>query len=176
MSLNLEPDYSDYIIRLSDILSLSALLLPKTIGGSATEQDLINQIIEFELPLPENPVEGPGPPHIFITTPPNPIKSTEQLGRDSRDAQGPYALDMEYWIVVISSGTDPIDSEKKIYKIISAITTTLQKNKRLTDSLGDNPLAATTTYNVFPYILDTTQRDLIAKNIVLRVKVGINLR
>ena len=63
MSLSAEPDFTDYVNRISDILSLSADLFPKSIGGSATEEDLVTQVIEFDLPLPSNPIEGPGPPH-----------------------------------------------------------------------------------------------------------------
>ena len=48
MSLSAEPDFGDYVLRISDILALSPLLFPKTIGGSATEDALVTQIINFE--------------------------------------------------------------------------------------------------------------------------------
>jgi len=179
MSLSVEPDFGDYVLRISDILALSALLFPRSIGGDNTVQDLVTQIINFELPLPSNPREGPDPPHIFITTPPNPVVSREQSGRDSRDVQGPYTLKMEYWIVVVSADrSDPILAEQKLYKIISAITNTLSANKRLIDptTLLD-PLAATSGWNIFPYVMgDLTQQDIKSKNVVLRPTVGINLR
>lgn len=178
MSLTAEPDFGDYVNRISDILALSALLFPRSVGGSKTEDDLVTQIINFELPLPSNPREGPDPPHIFITTAPSPTTRRQQWGRDSRDVQGSYSLEMEFWIIVVSQDrSDPILAEQKLYKIISAVTTILQKNKRLIDPTTlDNPLATTTTYDVIPYLLDITQQDIIVKNVVLRPKVGINLR
>ena len=80
MSLNSEPNYSDYVIRLSNMMAMSADLFPRSVGGSTTEDDLVTQIIEFDLPLPSNPREGPDPPHIFITTPPSPTRRREELG------------------------------------------------------------------------------------------------
>ena len=179
MSLTAEPDFGDYVLRISDILSLSALLFPRSVGGSTTEDDLVNQIINFDLPTPSNPREGPDPPHIFITTPPNPVKRREQRGRDTIDVQGPYDLYMEYWIVVVSQDrSDPILAEQKLYKIISAITNTLSKNKRLIDPTTLlSPIAATSEWNVFPYVMgDMTQQDIKSKNVVLTPQVGINLR
>lgn len=178
MSLSEEPDYNIYVERIFDILSKSAKLLPKTVGNSTTEEDLVNQIIKYELPLPENPREGPDPPHIFISIPPKPTIRREQQGRNSRDAQGPYALYMEFWIVVVvSDRSDFILSQQKLYKIISVVTTLLQQNKRLIDPTTLlNPLAVETEYDVFPYLLDIDQKDIVSKNIVLKPKVGINLR
>lgn len=179
MSLTAEPDFGDYIKRISNILSVNATLFPKTIGGSATEEDLVTQVIEFELPLPTNPREGPDPPHIFVTTPPNPIKRRQQWGRDSRDVQGPYALDMEFWIIVVAQDrADPILAEEKLYKILSVVTNIFSKNKRLIDPTTLlNPLAATSGWDIFPYVMgDMTQQDIKAKNVVLKPTVGISLR
>ena len=179
MSLTSEPDYGDYVLRISDMLSLSSLIFPKSIGGSPTEEDLVTQIINFELPLPSNPREGPDPPHIFITTPPSTTVRRVQWGRDSRDVQGSYGLEMEFWIVVVSQDrSDPILAEQKLYKIISAITNTLSTNKRMIDPTTLlNPLAATSEWKVFPYVMgDLTQQDIKAQNVVLKVTVGINLR
>ena len=179
MSLTAEPDFGDYVIRLSNMLSLSPDLFPRSVGGSSTEEDLVTQIIEFELPLPSNPREGPDPPHIFITTPPNPVKRRQQFGRDTIDVQGPYSLDMEFWIVVVSQDrSDPILAEQKLYKILSIITNILSKNKRLIDPTTLlNPITNTSDWNIFPYVMgDLTQQDIKAKNVVLLPSVGINLR
>ncbi|KKN76248.1 hypothetical protein LCGC14_0372740 [marine sediment metagenome] len=179
MSLSAEPDFGDYIVRISNILSVNATLFPRTVGGSTTEDDLVTQVIEFALPLPSDPREGPDPPHIFITTPPSPIVRREELGRDTRDVQGSYSLEMEYWIVVVSQDrSDPILAEQKLYKIISVITNILSKNKRLIDPTTLlNPLATFSHWEVFPYVMgDMTQQDIKAKNIVLKPTVGISLR
>jgi len=179
MSLTSEPNYSDYVIRLSNMLSLAPNLFPRSIGGSPTEEDLVTQIIEFDLPTPSNPREGPDPPHIFITTPPSVTRKRQQWGRDSRDVQGPYSLDMEFWIVVVSQDrSDPILAEQKLYKIISVVTNILSKNKRMIDPTTLlNPLAATSHYEVFPFVMgDLTQQDIKAKNVAFFPTVGINLR
>lgn len=179
MSLSAEPDLGDYVKRISNMLALSADLFPKTIGGSATAEDLVTQVIEFELPLSSNPREGPDPPHIFVTTPPNPTKRREELGRDTRDVQGSYSLEMEYWIVVVSQDrSDPILAEEKLYKIISVVTNILSKNKRLIDPTTLlNPLAVRSHYEIFPYVMGgMTQQDIKAKNVVLFPTVGISLR
>jgi len=179
MSLTAEPNFTDYINRISDIFSVSPDLFPKTIGGSATEDDLVTQIIRFDLPDPTNPREGPDPPHIFITTPPNTTKRREELGRDTRDVQGSYSLEMEYWIVIVSQDrSDPILAEEKLYKIMSVVTNILSKNKRLIDptTLLD-PLAARSNWKDFPFVMgDLTQQDIKARNVVLFPTVGISLR
>jgi len=179
MSLSAEPDFGDYVRRISNILSVNATLFPKTVGGSATEEDLVTQVIEFELPLPSNAREGPDPPHIFVTTPPSPIKRREELGRDTRDVQGSYSLEMEYWIVIVSQDrSDPILAEQKLYKIISIVRNIFSSNKRLIDPTTQlNPLAAFSHTDVFPYLMgDLTQQDIKAKTVVLKPTVGISLR
>lgn len=179
MSLTAEPDYTDYINRISDILAVNATLFPKSVGGSSTEDDLVTQIIEFDLPIPSNPREGPDPPHIFITTPPSPTRRREELGRDSLNIQGSYSLEMEYWIIIVSQDrSDPILAEQKLYKILSVVTNIFSNNKILEDPTTlDNPLAAFSHYEVFPYVMgDLMQQDIKAKNVVLFPKVGISLR
>jgi len=102
-----------------------------------------------------------------------------ELGRDTRDVQGSYSLDMELWIVVVAQDrSDPVLAEQKLYKIISIVTNILSKNKRYVDpTMLDNPLAARSHYEVFPFVMgDLTQQDIKAKNIVAFPTVGISLR
>jgi hypothetical protein len=175
MSLTIQPNYNSYIDRIELILKNSTLLFPQTIGGDPDTPDLVKQIIKYELPVPEN-AQGPDPPHVFITTSRNPLQGRKQIGRDSRDAQGPENLTLEFYIVVVVREPTLAESEKKMYDIISALTTTLDKNKRLTDLGGQNPLANTSQYFVVEYLLDTDQKEQIAKNVLLRPSVNVNLR
>jgi len=80
-------------------------------------------------------------------------------------------------MVILSSSRSREESEKELFAIISALTTELSKNKRLTDpATGLLPLAATHTFQVVPYIYDITQNETLAKNVVLRPTLGVNLR
>ncbi len=178
MSLTAEPNFQDYIERISNILSTSALLLPKSIGGDATATDLVNQVIENQLPIPNLSVDGPDPPYVFVTTSRTPIVLQEQKGRDSRDEQGPRRTTMEFYLVILSaSNVGRQGSEAQANEIVSAVATTMGKNKRLTDpSTGLSPLAATTSYEIVPYIYDIQQNTTVAINVVVRVVVGVNLR
>ena len=177
MSLSVEPDYQDYINRIVEILQNSALVFPKSIGGDNTATDLVNQVIANQLPIPQLTIDGPGPPHIFVAQSETPIIKQEQRGRDSRDAQGSKRMELEFYIVIISGGTrSKAESDSQLFNIISAVTTTLGKNKRLLDTNSLNPIAFTHTYNVVPYIFDITQNETTAKNVVIRPVVGVNLR
>ena len=177
MSLSVEPDYQDFIVRLHDILVASPLVFPRTVGLDNDAEDLVNQIILNELPIPQLPVDGPGPPHIFISQSRTPLIQTEQMGRDSRDVQGSKRVTLEFYIVIISRGIERQESESKLFNIISAVTTELSKNKRLAVPLTfTDPKAATHTFEVVPYIFDITNKELHAKNIVVRPVVGVNLR
>lgn len=177
MSLTIEPDYQNFIVRIVDILKNSALLLPKSIGGDEDATDLVRQIITNQLPIPQLPVEGPGPPHIYVTESEVPIIEQIQQGRDSRDVQGSKRMVLEFYIIILSSSTSRQESESQIFDIISAVTTTLSQNKRLIDPITlVDPLAATHTYAVRPFLYDITQNDTVAKNVVLRPAVGVNLR
>ena len=177
MSLSVEPDYQTFIDRLVLICEKSALLLPKSIGGDNTKQDLITQIIPNQLPIPNLSIEGPDAPYIFVTESETPKISEEQRGRDSRDVQGSKRVTLEFYMVILSSSRSREESEKELFAIISALTTELSKNKRLTDpATGLLPLAATHTFQVIPYIYDITQNETLAKNVVLRPTLGVNLR
>lgn len=177
MSLNIEPDYQTFIDRLVLIFQKSALLLPNSIGGDGTKTDLVNQIITNQLPIPNLSIEGPDAPYIFVTSSEVPKIVEEQRGRDSRDVQGSKRVTLEFYNVILSSSRSREESEKELFAIVSALTTELSKNKRLinpTTSL--DPLAITHTFQVVPYIYDITQNETLAKNVVVRVVLGVNLR
>ena len=177
MSLSIEPDYQTFIDRLVLICEKSSLLFPKSIGGDNTKQDLITQVIPNQLPIPNLPIEGPDAPYIFVTESETPKITEEQRGRDSRDVQGSKRVTLEFYMVILSSSRSREESEKELFAIISALTTELSKNKRLTDpATGLLPLAATHTFQVIPYIYDITQNETLAKNVVLRPTLGVNLR
>ena len=176
MSLSAEPDFQDYIVRIVDILKRSALIFPNTVGGDNTATDLVNQIIENQLPIPQLPVDGPGPPHIFVAQSQTPIVKRDKAGRNSLDVEGGGRVVMEYYIVVLVDSVDKKTADSQLFNLISAVTTTLNKNKRLIDSNSLNPLCFDHKYDVVPYIFDITQNTTAAKNIVLRPQVGVNLR
>jgi len=178
MSLSVEPDYQTFIVRIAAILRASALIFPKSVGGDDTVEDLVTQIIENQLPIPQLTVEGPGPPHIFVAQSEVPQVSSEQRGRDSRDVQGGKRVTLEFYIVIISAaGRDRQEAEASLFPIISAVTTELGKNMRLIDPATSlDPLSITHKYNVAPYIFDITQNETVAKNVILRPVLGVNLR
>lgn len=179
MSLNIEPDYQPFVDRLVLICEQSALIFPKSIGGDNTKVDLVTQIIKNQLPIPQLPVEGPGPPHIFVTTSETPKISEETVGRDSIDTQGGKRVTLEFYIIILSIDRGRVEAEQKLYPIISAVTTELSKNKRLGIPSTPpilSPLAITHTFQVVPYNYDITQNETVAKNVVIRPVLGVNLR
>jgi len=178
MSLDVEPDYQTFIVRIAEILRASALIFPKSIGGDNTATDLVTQIIENQLPIPQLTVEGPGPPHIFIAQSEVPVVSEEQRGRDSRDVQGGKRVTLEFYIVILSAeGRNRQEAEANLFPIISAVRTELGKNTRLVDPATSlDPLSLTHSTNPVPYIFDITQNETVAKNVVIRPVLGVNLR
>jgi len=179
MSLNIEPDYQTFVARLALILRSSALLFPKSIGGSTTVQDLITQVITNQLPIPQLSVEGPDPPYVFVANSKTPQVLEEQRGRNTIDTQGGKRVTLEFYIVVLSSNRGRVESEVELGPIISAVTTELSKNVRLGIPSAPpilSPLAISHTFDVVPYIYDITQNQTVARNIVIRPVVGVNLR
>ena len=177
MSLTIEPDFQTFIVRIADILKNSALLLPNSIGGDEDAKDLVSQIILNQLPIPQLPVDGPGPPHIYVTESETPIIDQIQQGRNSIDVQGGKRETLEFYIIVLSGSTSRQEAELQLFDIISAVTTTLNQNKRLLDPvLPAGPLAVTHTYTIKPFLYDITQNETVAKNVVIRPVVGVNLR
>lgn len=168
---------NDYIARLYDILSNSSALLPNSIGNNKSAQDLVNEIIQYELPFPEQPREGPGPPHVFITLSKqsNPIYRTP-LGRSTVDQLGPEKQIWEFYIIAVDHQPDVHTSEQHLHSICNAIVQTLDTNKRLTDHTGANPLCSWLEWIEVPYILDVDERAVMAKNIVVRAHAFVNMR
>lgn len=176
MSLTTQPKFNDYIDRFEQMFTNSTLLMPKT-NGDDTKKDLVNQIIKYEIPIPDNPPDGLGPPHVFIAVAPNPIVRTEQRGRNTRDKQGPVKFTLEFYIIVIAQDPQSFElSQKQMYTIIEAITTTLTQNLRMTDTSQLNPLAARLDYLVLPYTFQNEEVTVVAKNIVVRPQVWVDVR
>jgi len=170
VSYTVAPDYSLIIERLAEILEADSVLFP---GGG---NDLLNKVYRYLPPIPENPDTGIGPPHAFITTPERALLGREQLGRDTRDAKGIERQEIEFWVVVVT--LDPlggkVDSEKKAYALVSAVKTAFNKNIRLLDpatSLDASRLASTIEVFDLPFALNTVEKSIVARNIVVRVKL-----
>lgn len=178
MSLTTTPNDNDYLTRIVQMLSNSALIFPKTIGHNPNVSNLVNQVIQYELPILNLPIEGPGVPIILVTNSrsPNPIER-KQVGRDTIDVQGPEVLTLEYYIIAITRGKNFKDSQVQMNNIIQAITTTLDSHKRLTDLDNENPLCRTLQWITVPWLLpDNDQKDTIGYNVMLRPEVYVNLR
>ncbi len=173
--LTTTPKLNDYINRFENILINSILLMPKT-NGSTTKNDLVNQIIKYEIPLAENPPEGLGPPHLFISVSPNVMTRKEPKGRSSINEQGPEKYFMEYYLIVVAQDPSSYQrSQEQLYTIIEAITTTLKKNLRMLDDASANPIANTLDIIVVPYLLQSDEITVVAKNIIVRPQVFVNL-
>lgn len=176
MSLTSNPNFNDYVERIVEIFNASPLLFPHTVGQDNDVQDLIKQVIPYLIPNPLDP-QGPQYPHIVVTTSRNPIIFRQQTGRNSRDEQGPELLELEFYIIIICKDSRGIvESEQQSYDIRSAVTTVLDRKKRLTDTNDENPLCATSTWIDVPYLIESDQKELIARNIIFRPKVYVNLR
>ncbi len=177
MSSITEINFNDYIVRISNVLALSPLLFPNTVGGDATKEDLVKQIIEYDLAVSQDTVDGEGPPHIFIREAPNPVVSDNQSGRDSRDVRGARQIELEFWAVVVVRESLYDLSQKARFNITSAIQETLGENKRLLDDLGADPKAMELSYFTTPFtMLETDEKTVQANTVVIRLKVMVNLR
>ena len=176
MSLTTTPNANDYIERFGEMLENSPFVFPNSIGGNDQVEDLVKQVILYELPINEQPLTGQGPPMIFIANSRNPIINRRQTGRDSRDVQGPELLTLEVYIVIVVQGLDYADSQTQLYNIIQAITTTLLKNLRMVDQNGDNPLCRKLSFIDLPWILESDDKRVIARNFLVRPEVYVTLR
>lgn len=170
MSYTVAPDYGLIIERMAEILEADLTIFPVD-----PTLKLINKVYRFLPPIPENPDTGIGPPHAFITTPERAVIGKEQHGRDTRDAKGIERQEIEFWIVIVTINTltGKVGSEQDIYKIVSAVKTALNKNIRLLDpatSLDSSRLASTLECFDLPFMLNTEEKSLIARNVVVRIK------
>ncbi len=175
MSLTTTPKLNDYIDRLENILINSTLLMPKT-NGDLTKNDLVNQIIKYDIPIPSAPPDGLGPPHVYISVSPNVMTRKEVKGRASINEQGPEKYFMEFYLIVVAQ--DPSSYERsqiQLYTIIEAITTTLKKNLRMLDQAGANFLSTTLDIIVVPYNIESDEITVVAKNIIVRPQVFVKL-
>jgi len=150
-------------------------VLPKT-NGSTTKVDLVKQIIKYELPLPEQPIQGLGPPHIFVAVSRTPVVGNKTIGRGTRNIVARRIYTLEFYAIVVVKGTDPLAAQKEMYTIVEAVETTLEKNQRLTDpTSGLLPIAANLETYQIPYVILTDQKDIKATNVVIRPQVYVNL-
>lgn len=165
------------IARLVDVYNHSANLFPLSIGHVTDSEDLVEQVIPYELPVPTEPREGGGPPHIYVTASkqPNPT-FREFIGRSTIDRLGPEHQIWEFYCIVVAHNTDPHTSETDIYNITQAMAQTLDTNKRLLDHTGANPLCAWVEWITVPYLLDSDSKEVKASNVIVRCHLFVNLR
>ena len=176
MSFTETPNWNDFIDRFAEIFQNSSLILPAT-NGSDTEKDLVNQIVKYTFPIPEQPPNGRGPPHIFINRADNPVIRRQKIGRDSLDEHGPEKWTLEFYaVIVMLVQEDPIKSQAALYDVTQAIMTTIGKNRRMLDKAGENPLAYTITTIDIDYNIRSTAAALKAHNVVIRPEIIVNLR
>ena len=147
-------------------------------NGDETKKNLVRQIIKYTFPIPEQPPEGLGPPHVFINRAENPVIRRQKIGRDSRDEHGPEKWTLEFYavMVVLDESENPLKSQEQLYDITEAIMTTLGKNRRLLDDGGLNPIAYTLTTLDVPYNIRSTSSALKAHNVMIRPEIIVNLR
>ncbi len=177
MSSITEINFNDIIVRISNVLALSPLIFPNSVGGDGTKEDLVKQIIEYDLAIAQDTVDGEGPPHIFIREAPNPVVADKQSGRDSRDVRGARELELEFWAVVVVREALYDLTQKARFNITAAITETLGENKRLLDDMGADPKAMELSYFITPFtMLETDDKTVQAQTVVIRLKVMVNLR
>ena len=175
MSFSTALDFNPLIDRIAETLEASPLLFPKKNGGENVP-NLVQQIIKYEFPLPEQPPEGLGPPHIFINVSPTPIINRETVGRGTRDIVARELLTYEFWCVCITQDTDPLRAQKQVYTIVSAVETAIGKNRRLTKPADQtDPRAFGLQYLSIPYRLRTDTNEQSAMNVVVRPKVFIDM-
>lgn len=170
------PNINDFIERIALLLENSNLLFPQSKGGDETKTDLVNQVIRYELPIPELTIEGPGPPHIFVKESSTPFLQKRQIGRSTIDVQGPEEHTLEFYVIIVTQGTTYKDSQIQMANITQATSTIFKTNQRMLDLTGSNPLCNLLDVIIVPYLLDSEQREILAKNVVLRPKVFVNLR
>jgi len=177
MSFTSTPNWNDFIDRFADIFQKSLLIMPQS-NGDETKEDLVRQIIKYQFPLPEQPPDGLGPPHIFINRADNPVIRREKIGRDSLDEHGPEKWTLEFYAVsVILEPRGPTFSQQSLYTLTQAIMTTLGKNRRLTNPTGGaDPMAYSLTTLDVPYNLKTREASISAHNVIIRPQILVNLR
>lgn len=175
MSFNTAIDYNTFIDRIALTLEKSPLIFPKA-NGVDDLPNLVKQVIKYEFPLPEQPPDGLGPPHIWITVAPNPIRSKVPAGRGTRDIVAKELYELEFWAVCITQKDDPRKSQQELYSIVSAVKTAIGKNRRLTKPEDQtDPIAFGLEYHEQPYILRTETNDQAATNVVIRPKVFVDM-
>ena len=148
-------------------------------NGDNTKEDLVRQIIKYDFPVPEQPPEGLGPPHLYVTIAPNPVRNITRTGRDSLDAHGWRKWSLEFYIICITLDTGNYDkSQKAMYTLVNAVRDTLGKNRRLITpgGAGTDPMAYDLETLDVPFNLNSTENLLLARNVLTRIDVLVNLR
>ena len=178
MSFTTEPNYNDFIDRIVLILQNSALLFPNSIGGDPDAKDLINQVIKYDLAIPQDVPTGLGPPHIFVGTALNPIVSDQTDGRYNRTEFGPRTQTLEFWAVCVASGVEFADSQRNLFNITQSVKQTLGLNSQLRDLANANPLSIELDRLIVTPFTNwaVTEKTTLANTIVIRPKTFVNLR
>lgn len=175
MSFNTALDVNVIIDRLEETFLASPLLFPQDNGGGNLP-NLVQQIIKYQFPLPEDPPNGIGPPHIWINSASVPIVSRETVGRGTRDIVAKELITYEFWNVCITQDVDPLRAQNQLYTIVSAVETALGKNRRLTVPANQtNPLAFGISYRSIPFVLHTATNEQQATNVIMQAKVFVDM-
>ncbi len=172
-----EINFNPFIDRLVDMLRASILLFPKSVGDDNDATDLIKQVVKYNIPIPQDVPTGEGPPHVIVRLADNPIVEDKEAGRDERNVKGPRDVELEFWVICIVNEVDFQTSQQSLFNITNAVSQTIGKNKRLQNSDGLDPLCRDVSYVTTPFTnIQSTQKTVMARTVVIRPKVPVNLR
>lgn len=172
-----EINFNPFILRITEILQHSPLLFPKTIGKATDKDDLVKQVIAYKLAIPQDVVNGEGPPHIFVDIAANPVVSEVQSGRDTKDAKGPRTVEFQLWAVCVVNEAEFALSQQSLHNITHAVTETLGRNQTLLNLASEQPLAISAKYTTTPFTdLKTDEKNVMGRTVVITLKAMVNLR
>ena len=171
MAFDSTINFNSYIIRGVEILKANEKLRNPTTPGDS----LVTDILAQEPPIDQSPNKAIIPV-IFVAQSKNPINRTEVIGKDSLDVIGARYYHIEFYNVIIARGIDRQEAQKKCHEIGQIVRDAYQKNMRMIDTHGANPICDINEVVEIPFVLKSNTTDIQALNVICRPKVPISLR
>lgn len=167
MSFNSTINITTFLTRAQEILKRNQTLFDP-------DNKLVTDVLVEAPPIEQSPNKSLIPV-IFIDYSRNPFPQTQNMGKSSLDTTAPKYHTLEFYTVVISRGISKQEARTKVQTLSSIVRDAYQKNLRMTNADGSDPICATNEVFAIPYVLRSDTPDIQAINVICRPQVPVQI-
>lgn len=146
----------------------------QTLINPNKSQSLVTNILLQAPPINQSPNKSVIP-IIYIDYSKNPFPRTQNIGKSFLNTAPPKFYTIEFYTVIIARGINMQAANTNVQLISSIVRDVYQKNLRMTNADGTDPICSTNEVQAIPFVLRSDTPNIQAINVICRPEVPVQL-